>query len=152
MVVYRLWVTHVSSAYVGARHQELNKEEGVRMIEEALKVTDSPEKVRDILRERLGWEQEGEGPLRRRPVYVHVYNKSPLDKKNPHSREGLIIHLAKVSHRGSLEMEVEAERVEARQSLVGLAAKTVALQLSRRGEVELLELPRNLKAEVARMV
>merc|ERR1719309_1283663 len=119
------------------------------MVEQALKITDEPDQLKDLLKKRLGWE-ESQGS-ERRPVFVNVYSKCPLDPETP-ARKGLIVHFAKVSQWGSLEMEVEAERMEARDSLVGLAAKEVASMLGNKSELEELELPKNLKQEVRRML
>ena len=105
------------------------------MVREALKVTDNPQEVtpssscysrshlncvqvRDILRQKLGWVEGGREDSRKGPVSVSVTRN-----KKEEGVEGLSIQLVKVSHLGTLSMGLDAEEVEVRPSLVGLAAR-----------------------------
>ena len=53
MPVYHIKSVGSSTATVGSR-KEVGREEGLAMIREAMAITDDPERVQEILKQRLG--------------------------------------------------------------------------------------------------
>ena len=64
---------------------------------------------------------------------------------------GLHINIVKVSHLGSVILEV-ADRMELSDGLLGISALAVAINLKTKADVEELQLPRSLEEEVSRLV
>jgi hypothetical protein len=141
MPFYRLRVTvcYVSPARVGSP-REMNREEGLVMIREALQVTQDPGEVRDILREKMGWVHMEEDAGTR--VEVHV---RPIT-------DGLYINLVKLSHSGRLYLNVEAAKLSVEVSLLSFGARAAASQLDSREQVEELGLPKTLLGDVRGLV
>ena len=65
---------------------------------------------------------------------------------------GLLINIVKVSHLGSVNLEVMADRVELPDSLLGLSTMAVANYLKSKTDVKELQLPGSLEEEVAGLV
>ena len=146
--VYHLKVHFVSTASRGKAEPEVTKEKGLHMIRKALRRTDVPGEVR---RKLSGWlidnSEKGDGS---ESSFVRVSVKERHEKYE--APLGLLINIVKVSHLGSVSLEVMADRMELPDSLLGLSAMAVANYLKSKTDVKELQLPGSLEEEVARLV
>ena len=146
--VYHLKVHFVSTASRGKAEPVVTKEKGLHMIKKALRRTDVPGEVRRKLSEWLiDNSEKGDGS---ESSFVRVSVKERHE--NYEAPLGLLINIVKVSHLGSVHLEVMADRVEVPDSLLGLSAMAVANYLKSKTDVEELQLPGSLEEEVARLV
>ena len=94
---------------------------------------------------RLTWPEGVQAPQHGATVHVTV-------SKNKDQQEDLTLSLHRVSRHGVIDLQLVAERVEVRPSLVGLAARAVAAKVAGPEEVAALGLPLTLAEEVVRLV